>query len=402
MADYKLFLSSAGTGSRLKALTSYLNKGLLTFGLKPALVHIVEKFSPDIPIVIAVGYKKNSLIEVLCEFFPDREIEFVAVDNFDGSGSGLGYSILQCENQLQCPFIFSPNDTLIPDEDINLNPNEIGNWVSLKNNLNENIDQSHYRCAEISENKVISILPKGLNTDNIYTGLCGVRDFKAFWAAMKSSKDAITEGESFGLNQLKDKKAIFIENWFDTGNPNRINYAITKYKSTKHNILPKNDEALWITEGKCIKYHIDPQFIEDRLQRVKFLPEKNLPKILNSGKNYFSYEYINGELLSNFADRHTLLNFLNTMKKNLWDIRPNEFENSDTLQAKFYREKTYNRVELYLNRFDQKDNIEFINGRQVLTVLKLLENFDWLEFYNGAQWGRFHGDLHGENIIVEP
>ena len=58
MAEYKLFISSAGTGSRLKAHTTYRNKGLLTLGLKPALVHIIEKFDPEIPIVIAVGYKK--------------------------------------------------------------------------------------------------------------------------------------------------------------------------------------------------------------------------------------------------------------------------------------------------------------------------------------------------------
>lgn len=402
MAEYKLFISSAGTGSRLKAHTTYRNKGLLTLGLKPALAHIIEKFDPNIPIVIAVGYKKESLIEVVSEFFPDRDIQFVDVGNFDGPGSGLGLSMLQCEAQLQCPFVFVPNDTLIPNEDINFDPNTVGNWVGLKNNASGDIDPSHYRCAEISDNQIIGILPKGLTTDNIYVGLCGVKDFKDFWSAMKSSQDAITEGESFGLNMLNKKKAVFIEDWYDTGNLNRIHQAFERYASKNHNILPKKDEAIWISDGKCIKYHKDPDFIKDRLERIKYLPHQNLPKILNNGKNFFSYEYLHGELFSNSADLDTLKKLLDTMKKNLWDIKPDEFDKNNILQKQFYRDKTLSRVELYFNRFDQKDNIEKINGQKVLTVSNLLDRFDWLEFYSGVEWGRFHGDLHGENIIIEP
>ncbi len=402
MADYKLFISSAGTGSRLKAHTTYRNKGLLTLGLKPAVAHIIEKFNPEIPIVVAVGYKKDSLIEILSELYPSRDIKFVIVDNFDGPGSGLGYSMLQCKDQLQCPFIFVPNDTLIPDEDINLNPNQVGNWVGLKNNVYGDIDPSHYRCAETYDNEVIGILPKGLSTDNIYIGLCGIKDFKTFWAVMKSSEDAIIDGESFGLNGLQNKRAIFIDGWYDTGNLNRINTAFEKFSSKQHNILPKKDEAIWISDSKCIKYHKDPEFISDRLERLKFLPVENMPKIIKAGKFYFSYEYVEGELLSKSTDLENLSNLLDTMKKNFWDIAPSEFDASNILQEQFYRNKTTDRVELYLNRFDQTDSIQKINGKNVLKVSDILERFNWNEFYKGVAWGWFHGDLHGENIIIEP
>lgn len=401
MADYKLFISSAGTGSRLKAHTTYRNKGLMTLGLKPALAHIIEKFNPKIPIVVAVGYKRDSLIEILTEFYPNRDIEFIVVDNFDGPGSGLGYSMMQCEDKLQCPFVFVPNDTIVEGTEIDLNPNEVGNWVGLKYNASGNIDPSHYRCAETFDNKVISILPKGLSTDNIYVGLCGIKDFSTFWEVMRSSEEAIVDGESFGLNGLRHKRAVFIDEWYDTGNLNRINDAFERFSSKNHNILPKKDEAIWISDGKCIKYHKDPKFIKDRLERLKFLPEENVPEILNSGKYYFSYRYLNGDLLSKTADLKNLRNLLEVMKKNLWDIKPSEFCKSDFLQEEFYREKTLKRIDLYLNRFEQADNIENINGKEVLTVSRALSQFNWLDFYKGVEWGRFHGDLHGENIIIE-
>ena len=63
--DYKVLISSAGTGTRLKAYTSKRNKGLITLGLKPALSHIIEKFDPQLEFVIAVGYESETVIEVL-------------------------------------------------------------------------------------------------------------------------------------------------------------------------------------------------------------------------------------------------------------------------------------------------------------------------------------------------
>lgn len=401
MTDYKLFISSAGIGSRLKAHTSFRNKGLLTLGLKPAIAHIIDKFDPRVPIVIAVGYKKNSLIEILEELFPARSIEYVQVDNFDGPGSGLGYSMLSCEEKLQCPFIFVPNDTLIKNTEIDLDPNRYGNWVGLFQNREHKVDPAHYRCAETVDNNVIGILPKGLNTENIYIGLCGIYDFEDFWSVMRSSKDSVEEGESFGLNGLVNKTAFYFIDWYDTGNLNSIETAFANYETEAHNILQKKEEAIWINNKKCIKYHKDPQFIRDRLERIKFLPEQLTPEMLNYGANFFSYKYVEGELLSKNSDIEFFGNFLDKISDKLWKNKADKFEKSIEFQKVFYRDKTLERVKLYLDRFDQKDKIKKINGKKVYLVCDVLEKFDWDKFYEGAIWSNFHGDLHGENILVQ-
>ena len=401
MVDYKVFISSAGTGSRLKAHTSFRNKGLMTLGVKPAISLIIEKFSPNIPIVIAVGYQKDSLTEVLNEAHPDRNIEFVTVDHYEGPGSGLGYSMKCCEHLLQCPFVFVPNDTLITNEAIDLNPNSFGNWVGLFDNNTGHLDPAHYRCAETVDTEVVGILPKGLATGNIYIGLCGIKDYQDFWIAMNSSDNAILEGESFGLNKLISKSAIYFENWDDTGNINGIEKIFSKFRSSEHNILPKKEEALWIFKDRCIKYHKDQQFIKDRLTRTKFLPEKLIPKMLNSGNYFFSYEFVEGSLLSRHSDYDVFGSFLNQMHLHLWTQKAPPPQDALLVQEAFYRKKTIQRVQAYLDRFDQTDVVTTINGKSVDPVFDVLTNFDWSSFYAGAVWANFHGDLHGENVVVQ-
>jgi choline kinase len=398
---YKVFISSAGIGSRLKAHTSFRNKGLVTLGLKPAISLIIEKFNENIPIVIAVGYEKESLIEVILEMYPSREIEFINVDNFDGPNSGLGYSMLCCEQALQCPFIFIPNDTILATEQIDLNPNITGNWVGLFKNDADVIDPSHYRCAETIDNSILSILPKGLNTENIYIGLCGINDYQDFWKAMRSSSNAITEGESFGLNKLNNKKSIYFKDWHDTGNLNTIQTAFEKFSSVEHNILPKKEEAIWIFEDKCIKYHKDKAFIQERIKRMNFMPTELLPQIQSIGENFFSYKFCNGDLLARHTDTSIFKNFLDEMQTRLWKNQSTNHDQAYETQEEFYRKKTVARVKLYLHRFDQVDNVNSINGNTVKPVKDILANFNWPEFYKGAVWTHFHGYLHGENIIFD-
>lgn len=397
--NYKLFISSAGIGSRLKAHTEYRNKGLVTLGLKPAISHIIEKFHKDVPIVIAVGYKKATLMEVVNEAYPDRDIEFVTVENYDGEGSGLGHSMLCCEHLLRCPFIFIPNDTIIRDSNIDINPDVIGNWVGLHNNKNGFFDSSHYRCVETIEDSVIGILPKGLETEDIYIGLCGVKDHEEFWAAMRSSEIAIAEGECFGVNGLDHVTGVQIDDWDDIGNLQAITRTFDRFQSEEHNILPKTQEALWIFGDRCIKYHNDPNFIRERLERVSYLPKQLLPEIVNAGENFFSYLYAEGKLLSQTTNTQVFSEFLKSMQRNLWAKTTDHVSGGSEILDKFYRVKTNERVHAYLDRFDQKDNIKVINGTPVNAVSQLLEKFDWEDFCKNAVWSHFHGDLHGENVV---
>ena len=150
--DYKVVIPSAGLGTRLGSLTKNLNKALVSVDNKPVISHIIEKFPTDIEIVIAVGYKKEVLIDYLKAAHNNRKITTVNIDKYMGDGSGLGYTLLKCCDYLQCPFVFCTNDTLTT-EDI---PEPNYDWAAYSS---ESFDSDICRSIEVEEHLIKSIKP---------------------------------------------------------------------------------------------------------------------------------------------------------------------------------------------------------------------------------------------------
>ena len=109
--DYKVLITTSGLGSRLGDLTKYTNKSLVRVGKKPTLSYIIEAYPDDVELVITVGHFGDHVRQFVKLAYPERKINFVDVDKYQGEGSSLGYSMLCAQNQLQCPFIFHAGDT---------------------------------------------------------------------------------------------------------------------------------------------------------------------------------------------------------------------------------------------------------------------------------------------------
>lgn len=401
--SFKVVIPSAGLGSRIGSYSKHLNKALVTIGDKPAICRVIDKFDHDVPIVILTGYKGAMLKEVLLTIYPERELEFIHVDKFEGPESGLGYSMLKAEKALQCPFIFIPNDTIIGEDNINLDPNIHGNWIAYFTKTSEDqYNSEFFRCIELSENnkKVTGITGKGTLNTNIYIGICGVKDYENFWKSMHSD-NAITEGEVFGLKSLGDLCPISINEWYDCGTLQYLLLAKEKFENPDHNILEKEDEAIWFIDERVIKFSIHEDFIKDRVQRLKYLPEFLIPKLLSYGKYTYTYKKIDGEVIANTLSPSQLTTLLNDCYEHLWSrsVEPNK----DNINQcyKFYRDKSFSRLEHYLSRFEQIDEKKIINGIEVPSVKSLLDSVDWDYLCKMPNWAPFHGDFHGENILIK-
>ena len=72
MYNYKLFLPTAGIGSRVSGQSNNLNKGLIGIDNKPVLSHIIEKFHPQVEIVVALGYGGDYVKQYLEIVYPER------------------------------------------------------------------------------------------------------------------------------------------------------------------------------------------------------------------------------------------------------------------------------------------------------------------------------------------
>lgn len=400
MGNYKLVIPSAGTGSRVGPYSKFMNKALVSVGDKPSIVRIIEKFPEDIEIVIILGYKGDHIEQVVRAFYKNkRQIEFIYVDKYKGKGSGLGRTLRAAKRKLMCPFVFISNDTLIEKPNFDFDPNKNGNWIgSYKSKKEDNLNIPQYRTISEKKGKLTEILPKGVLNNNIYIGLCGILDYKIFWELMDEKK-ATEVGESYALRSMENISVIKFPKWDDIGSINGILRAKERYRLKNDNILEKENEAIWFCDNLVIKFHTDPKFIEERLIRTKFLDKDLIPEIIYKDKNLYVYEKEKGKIFSKVITTKLTEELLNKMNNQLWSKQPPKKINPKPALEYFYLEKTKERINYFLERFEVNDYQTRINGKDCKPSLDQLLDINWSEFYSKARIGKYHGDFHSENIL---
>tara|TARA_E500000331_G_scaffold358256_1_gene423738 strand:+ start:2093 stop:3673 length:1581 start_codon:yes stop_codon:yes gene_type:complete len=397
---YKVLIPSAGLGTRLGDIGKNINKALVSVANKPVISHVIEKFPRDVEIVVAIGHKGQLLKDYLEIAHPDRKITCVEIEHYYGSKSGLGHTILQCEEHLQCPFVFTPNDTLIL-EDI---PTPYENWMGYAEV--ENTDQ--YRSLQTDSKGMVSKIyekDEGLDVKP-YIGLAGINDYKLFWQTMKSGTDkgSILIGESYALRDLLQSNVQIAAkefSWYDTGTLTNLQKARKAFeKKDAPNILEKPNESIWFVNNKVIKYHSDPDFVSGRIERAKVL-KGHVPEVTDCRQNMYSYRMLPGNVVSKTTNHKVFQNLLSYLKC-FWkpvDLPPAEKSKFVNICNEFYKEKTEKRVQLYFDRFSEIDSVEFVNGVEMPTVKELLSEVPWPHLAAGYP-ARMHGDLHFENILM--
>jgi len=399
MYNYKVFLPTAGIGSRVEGESNNLNKCLIGIGNKPVISHIVEKFHPKVSFVVALGYGGDYVKQYLEITYPERDFAFVEIDNFEGEASGLGLTMNTCKDELQCPFVFISNDTIIEEE---LYFDELQyNWLGYSTIRAGN----DYRSIIIDDDgNVLSLNDKTSNSDDYsYIGICGIKDYKDFWKYMKEKK-SLTMGESYGILRLLEKYNFnsFKFTWHDTGNKDSLDSAKYKLKSEyQPNILEKGNEAIWFANDKTIKFSVDKKFISDRVVRARAL-DYYVPDILGYSDNFYSYKFIKGNVFSQVVTGKKFEYLLSWMDEFWVEKKLNKLEKAKFISncKKFYKDKTLERVELYFDKFHNKDSDEIVNDNKLPRLDSLLSSIDW-EWISKGKPVRFHGDFHFENILVK-
>ena len=382
----KFCILAAGRGTRNDNVSG-LHKALLPLENKPVISHIIEKLG-DVEIIIAVGYKSEQIKSYMDLVHFDRNITYVDVDNYDGLGSGPGYSLLCCKSELQEPFVFTSVDTLIDDE---IDIMSIGeNWLGVSS---VDKDNSLQYCL-VEGSKYLDKLYYG-SGDTAYIGMAGIQNYKAFWDSLERHKIIKDEYQVIhGFDGLTHMKLINFT-WYDTGN--NESYMDTKKVFCNDVVANKSDEAIFLDNGKVVKYFDDTIKVTKRVNRVKYL-NGNTPDILLVNPNMYSYDFIDGYLLSNITDELVMSNFLHYCRKNLWTHRDNNDSFIDDCKE-MYEFKTKQRVEVFANT--KLDKINRINGIEVQPIQTMLDKIDWESLYKSAIAVNFHGDLQPENILYD-
>lgn len=393
---YKVCIVAAGIGSRMGDFTEELNKALLPLNYKPVISHIIEQFSPTVPMVVVLGYRKETLRQYLEMAHPGRQFEFVEVDRYSGEGTGPGYSLLAAKNSLQCPFLLTTADTIVAEKP--KPPNY--NWVGVA----EVEDTSRFCSYNIQDGAVVEIYDK-IKTSNRYAfiGLAGVKDYADFWNSLETNH-AIIGGEvqwSNGFEGLLQKTLVAEHfTWHDTGTPESYSETCKAFKSDFAN-FDKKGEQIYFVGDRVIKYFQDARIAADRVERSRILAGL-VPAITAQSANFYAYKKVEGRVLASELTNSKFQRYIEWLSHNLWTQKKLEGEELEAFRKaclSFYRDKTILRTSKFHEKTRIPDIENTINGVRVPRLAEMLKKVDWEALSNGVP-SRIHGDLQFDNVVV--
>lgn len=399
----KVCILAAGIGSR-NTYSKVLPKGFLPINNQPGLTHLIDSIENVEEIVIAVGSRGVIYKEFLPLLYPETKVTFVDIENYDGPGSGPGLSLLNCSKHLDSEFILLPTDAYINEK---LEDSWKKNWMGVSS-----VSSTRLYCL-LQTNKqegVIEIFDKNPDApieclENGFNGIAFIKDVDIFFDSLEKDKSLIG-GEiqvSNGFRNLMEKNdgpglsIKRIDSWHDFGSNEQYLSLIEKFENQN---LIKNDEFTYIYNNNVYKYNVDEQKTKDKVDRAVDLKDL-VPKILSNSSHFYSYPFIEGNLLSEENDYAIFDNFLLFCKKKVFnkiDLNENETKNFNNDCLSFYKEKTIQRVEMLLEKEDI-DNVSYeVNGIKCKPIMNLLDDINWDYLSEGVPYN-FHGDFQPENII---
>jgi len=395
---YKVCILAAGAGTRMGELSNHINKAILPINFKAVISHIVEKFPIDIEIVVAVGHKKETIKDYLTLAYPERKFTFVEIDKYIGPGTGPGYSLLQCKDQLQLPFIFFASDTIVLEEV----PEPDHNWFGIAPVK----ETESYCTVQIKNNLIYQLDDKTRNNNKFaFIGLAGVKDYKTFFNSLESNRVA-TKGEiqvSNGFKSLIEHKLVPIGfTWFDTGTMDSYSKTNKNFSGDKKFDFSKGDEFLYFVNGLVIKFFADEKIAKNRYERAINNLKGLCPKIEGYKGNFYAYKKVVGQTLYNVLNIKMVRDFLQWAKLNLWKkikVSPEEEEEFGIICKNFYYNKTMKRLKMFYEKTGIEDEENLINGISVPTLGDLFKKIDWDYIIEGIP-SNFHGDLQFDNVLV--
>lgn len=395
---YRVLITASGTGEALGDLNKFTNKALIKVGKKPAISYTVELYPPDTEFVVTLGHFGNQVKSFLELVYPERHFTFVSVDKYSGPGSSLSYSMLQAAPHLQSPFIYHASDTVTTV----LPPFPDYNWVGGYRGMGS----PHYASFDIVDDKIRSLYDKGMiNPDYLHIGLVGIKDYAAFWESkqrvLTHNENNPSLGDMHTINNMIANGHAFsaypVQEWYDTGNLESLTRARHEIADA-FDILDKLEESIFLFDNHVVKFFYDEELVKQRVSRAQIL-KGLVPEIKGSTKNFYKYEYVEGELYANVANPSNFPGFLVWAQTNLWkkvkEVKPEEFAK---ICQDFYITKTKERVQRFLRSHALIDEETVINGETVPPLGTLLASLDTKWLCAGDQT-LFHGDFILDNII---
>lgn len=358
---------------------------------------VMQSYPPGTEFLVALGYK-GELIRPVAELLArelGQSVSFVETDSYLPQSLGLTQTIIDSRPFLQEPFIFHAVDTLLVKADVPAFK------VGLNRVFLSSPEEAGVSYRTIKSGKWIKAHNSETLEDLAYIGLAHIGNPTLFWESFYAQTMESEAGETLGLPPSElECQTLAAGSWIDAGSVEGLARARRAFQG-QDVVLPREDEAIWRVGETMVKFHLNPEFISERVERGRALspfvpfPTKSSP---------YTYEYLraSGEVLS-ACGPHAFPLFLKFCEKFWHGDSPVSIPMNLKFNARyidFYQAKTRQRVDSFLEKNPEFESSTIINGVLYPPIRQLLESVDWESLATILE-GNAHGDLHPENVVFD-
>lgn len=375
-------IPTVGLGSRLAPLTDNINKSLLPYKNKPIISYIIENFDSDTRFIIPIGYNAQQVKDFLTLSYGEQMFTFVYVDNYNDPLSGPGSTMQCCKDLIDSPFWYIPCDTYF-EEILETPLNDTVYYKDVPENLSD-----QYTMLKLDQSKITDLSFKK-NQTSVWVGFTGVmyiKDYQNFFKRLTHSEIV------FAIENNTDAKVL--NSWIDLGN-----LEIYKQENFKHQNydFTKTDELTVFSNNKVLKW-----YKECSIPRKKYLKYKSntsvYPNNVTYTNNWLAYDFSQGKVVYKNYSLSIFKEMLNWLDIEVWKIsKQNIYENC----IDFYKNKTYDRINKFLQNNKKLPVINYVNETKVKQYEYYLNEINWEELASESLPSLIHGDLHFDNVIYD-
>ena len=383
--DPTVIIPTAGNGSRLGKYSKNLNKALLPYNQVPILGHIIECWPENTNFIIPTGYLSQQVKDFCALTYPDKNITFLDVD-WESEKAGTGFTLLQCEDYVKGSFWYVPCDTYF-NENVIQNKSDEDLFFVKQVPENSSVLYTMFLC-ENDRIKNVSFKKFKLKNWKAFSGLMYIADNEKFFSRLKN----LNNNEFIDAIKLQSR-CVDLESWIDFGSYQ--NYE-SKLNEGKNFDFSKENEITYICNSNVTKWWTDKSIAEKKYNKTT--QNKNIfPQNCRFINNYMSYDLFEGKTLYEINDFKHFNNLLSWLEKNVWIENSNDI----TLESiMFYKNKTIDRVNKFLNKYPNIENVDFVDNVRVKNLSYYLDSIDWDFLSTETLPGFIHGDLQFDNIIM--
>ena len=226
------------------------------------------------------------------------------------------------------------------------------------------------------------------DTYRAFTGLMYIHEYDEFFKSLQESGN----NEFIYVIQSGSRIAL-LPTWKDFGNYE--NY-INENKTDDYD-FSKPEEITYVGSDSIIKWWKDPSIAKQKYTKTLSKPELYPSDVTYAGEFLYYTKIVGNTLYDDLNITPKFTKLLAWLETDVWEPVPVNISSS---ALEFYKTKSLNRINLFLDNHKTLVPPKFIDDVAVKDYSYYLNNIGWQDLADTSIASHIHGDLHFDNLIT--